>query len=87
MPDEDPAEDHGVLPWALSGRSPEALRAQAEQLRSHLMARTELGTLDVAYSLVATRSALEHRAVVTARTVRNCCAGSRPSRPVRLPRE
>ncbi|WJD95170.1 type I polyketide synthase [Streptomyces antimycoticus] len=65
-PDEDPAEDHGVLPWALSGRSPEALRAQAEQLRSHLMARTELGTLDVAYSLVATRSALEHRAVVTA---------------------
>nr|AUO16400.1 polyketide synthase [Streptomyces sp. IMB7-145] len=66
VPDEDPAEDHGVLPWALSGRSPEALRAQAEQLRSHLMARTELGTLDVAYSLVATRSALEHRAVVTA---------------------
>ncbi|MBU3871538.1 acyltransferase domain-containing protein, partial [Streptomyces sp. 4503] len=64
--DEDPAEDHGVLPWALSARSPEALRAQAEQLRSHLMAHTELGTLDLAYSLVATRSALEHRAVVTA---------------------
>ncbi|WP_143677985.1 type I polyketide synthase, partial [Streptomyces rhizosphaericus] len=64
--DEAPAEDHGVLPWALSARSPEALRAQAERLRSYLMERTELGALDVGYSLVATRSALEHRAVITA---------------------
>ncbi|MFH8808729.1 type I polyketide synthase [Streptomyces hygroscopicus] len=63
--DEAPAEDHGVLPWALSGRSPEALRAQAERLRSRLLERTELGALDVGYSLVATRSVLEHRAVVT----------------------
>ncbi|MBI0292987.1 SDR family NAD(P)-dependent oxidoreductase, partial [Streptomyces sp. PRKS01-29] len=63
--DEAPAEDHGALPWALSGRSPEALRAQAERLRSHLLERTELGALDVGYSLVATRSAFEHRAVVT----------------------
>ncbi|WP_413104902.1 type I polyketide synthase [Streptomyces sp. Inha503] len=65
VPDEDPAEDRGVLAWALSGRSPEALRAQAERLRSRLMERTELGALDVGYSLVATRSVLEHRAVVT----------------------
>ncbi|AGP52561.1 polyketide synthase [Streptomyces rapamycinicus NRRL 5491] len=63
--DEALAADHGVLPWALSGRSPEALGAQAERLRSHLMERTELGALDVGYSLVATRSVLEHRAVVT----------------------
>ncbi|MFD5391753.1 type I polyketide synthase, partial [Streptomyces sp. NPDC127074] len=63
--DEAPAEDHGALPWALSGRSPEALRAQAERLRSHLMERTDLGALDVGYSLVATRSVFEHRAVVT----------------------
>ncbi|UUU25869.1 type I polyketide synthase [Streptomyces sp. DSM 40750] len=62
---EAPAEDLGVLAWALSGRSPEALRAQAERLRSRLTERTELGALDVGYSLVATRSALEHRAVVT----------------------
>ncbi|WP_425274400.1 type I polyketide synthase [Streptomyces zinciresistens] len=60
-----PAEDHGVLAWALSGRSPQALRAQAERLRSRLTERTELGALDVGYSLAATRSALEHRAVVT----------------------
>ncbi|EXU61656.1 polyketide synthase, partial [Streptomyces sp. PRh5] len=64
--DEAPAEDHGVLPWALSARIPEALRAQAERLRSYLMERTELGALDVGYSLAATRSALEHRAVITA---------------------
>ncbi|MBO3679553.1 type I polyketide synthase [Streptomyces sp. NEAU-YJ-81] len=62
---EAPAEDRGVLAWALSGWSPEALRAQAERLRSRLMERTELGALDVGYSLVATRSVLEHRAVVT----------------------
>ncbi|MFI2029954.1 type I polyketide synthase [Streptomyces buecherae] len=60
----DPVEDHGVVPWALSARSAEALRAQAERLRSYLVERAELGALDVGYSLVATRAAHEHRAVI-----------------------
>ncbi len=59
-----PVEDHGIVPWALSARSAEALRAQAERLRSYLVERAELGALDVGHSLVATRAAHEHRAVI-----------------------
>ncbi|WEV24714.1 SDR family NAD(P)-dependent oxidoreductase [Streptomyces sp. 71268] len=59
-----PVEDHGVVPWALSAKSAEALRAQAERLRSYLVERAELGALDVGYSLVATRAVHEHRAVI-----------------------
>ncbi|MFD7505222.1 type I polyketide synthase, partial [Streptomyces sp. NPDC059850] len=53
-----------VVAWPLSAKGEDALRAQAERLRSHLEADTGLGTVDVAYSLATTRSALEHRAVV-----------------------
>ncbi|MFF5587888.1 type I polyketide synthase [Streptomyces hygroscopicus] len=60
-----PAGDPGIVPWALSARSAEALRAQAERLRSYLLDRAEPGALDVGYSLVATRSVHEHRAVVS----------------------
>ncbi|MEV0944253.1 SDR family NAD(P)-dependent oxidoreductase [Micromonospora wenchangensis] len=49
-----------VLPWLLSARSVEALRAQADGV-----AATGAG-LDVAYSLATTRAALERRAVVVA---------------------
>ncbi|WP_420710055.1 beta-ketoacyl synthase N-terminal-like domain-containing protein, partial [Streptomyces sp. NRRL B-1347] len=59
-----PVEDHGIVPWALSARSAEALRAQAERLRSYLVERAELGALDVGYSLAATRAVHEHRAVI-----------------------
>ncbi|WP_217146836.1 acyltransferase domain-containing protein, partial [Streptomyces sp. AC627_RSS907] len=59
-----PADDHGLAPWTLSARSPEALRAQAERLRTHLIDGPEHGVLDIAESLVATRSVFEHRAVL-----------------------
>ncbi|MER7850838.1 type I polyketide synthase, partial [Kitasatospora sp. NPDC096077] len=65
----DPA---GALPWLVSGRTPEALRAQAERLRAFL-APGEAGAdvdaatdADLARALATTRAALEHRAVVTA---------------------
>ncbi|WP_407937972.1 SDR family NAD(P)-dependent oxidoreductase [Micromonospora rifamycinica] len=51
-----------VLPWLLSARSVEALRAQADRI-----AGTN-ADLDVAYSLAVTRAALERRAVVVAAT-------------------
>ncbi|MDT5041152.1 MAG: hypothetical protein QOE51_2137, partial [Actinoplanes sp.] len=51
-----------VLPWLLSGRSPEAVRAQAEQL---LRIDTALRPVDVAFSLATTRSSFEHRAALT----------------------
>ncbi|WP_327585127.1 SDR family NAD(P)-dependent oxidoreductase [Nonomuraea sp. NBC_00507] len=53
-----------VLPWVLSGRSGQALRAQAGRLRSWVETRPELNAVDVGWSLASGRAVLEHRAVV-----------------------
>ncbi|MFF3277346.1 SDR family NAD(P)-dependent oxidoreductase [Streptomyces chrestomyceticus] len=53
-----------VSAWLVSGRSAAGLAAQADRLRDWLTARPELGSTDVAWSLAATRSVFEHRAVV-----------------------
>ncbi|HZN19849.1 MAG TPA: SDR family NAD(P)-dependent oxidoreductase, partial [Micromonosporaceae bacterium] len=58
------ADGGAPLPWVLSARSAEALRAQAAHLLSHVQDHPGLRPMDVAWSLVATRSTLEHRAVV-----------------------
>jgi acyl transferase domain-containing protein/NAD(P)-dependent dehydrogenase (short-subunit alcohol dehydrogenase family)/acyl carrier protein len=58
----------GPLPFILSARSDRALRAQARRLASHLSENPGLEPLDVAYSLVATRAALEQRAVALGET-------------------
>ncbi|MFC3352358.1 type I polyketide synthase, partial [Streptomyces echinoruber] len=61
---------HGdaVLPWPVSARGAGALRAQAARLLDHLTRRPGLAAGDVAHALVTTRSAFEHRAVVTGTT-------------------
>ncbi|MFC0111196.1 type I polyketide synthase [Kibdelosporangium aridum] len=51
-----------VVPWVLSGKTAAALRAQAAALRS--VVDTSADVKDVAFSLVSTRAALDHRAVV-----------------------
>ncbi|WP_438949043.1 type I polyketide synthase, partial [Streptomyces harbinensis] len=50
-----------VIPWVLSAKSPEALRAQAERLAGSV---AEADPVDVGASLVTTRGVLERRAVV-----------------------
>ena len=65
----------GVVPWVVSGRTAEALRAQAGRLAAWAAARPELEPADVGWSLAATRSMLEHRAVVTGRDRRELAAG------------
>ena len=58
-----------AVPFVVSGRTPDALRAQAARLRRHLDARqtADLADLvDTGYSLATTRAALPHRAVVVA---------------------
>ncbi|MFH9418732.1 SDR family NAD(P)-dependent oxidoreductase, partial [Streptomyces rochei] len=55
----------GVVPLVVSGRSPEALRAQAGRLREFLAAGSA-DALDVAFSLATQRSRFDHRAVVVA---------------------
>ncbi|HEX8074681.1 MAG TPA: SDR family NAD(P)-dependent oxidoreductase, partial [Thermoleophilaceae bacterium] len=53
-----------VVPWLVSAKTDEALRAQAERLRSHLEANDQLAPLDVAYTLATGRARLERRAAV-----------------------
>ncbi|MFG2211341.1 type I polyketide synthase, partial [Streptomyces sp. NPDC048638] len=61
-----PVARPGVLPWILSARTGEALRAQAALLGRHVRARADLEPADVAHSLVATRALMEHRGAVVA---------------------
>ncbi|MGX1852356.1 beta-ketoacyl synthase N-terminal-like domain-containing protein, partial [Streptomyces sp. NPDC055299] len=56
--------DQPVVPWAVHGRTPEALRAQAAALATHLDSLPDAAPYDVAHSLLTTRAALEHRAVL-----------------------
>ncbi|MFH8410981.1 type I polyketide synthase [Streptomyces sp. NPDC018019] len=65
-PAPEPAARPGVLPWILSARTGEALRAQAASLGRHVRARADLEPADVAHSLVTTRALMEHRAAVVA---------------------
>ncbi|MEU6236343.1 type I polyketide synthase, partial [Kitasatospora sp. NPDC047058] len=54
----------GAGAWVVSGRSAEALAAQAGRLRAWVAQRPESEPADVARSLATTRSVFEHRAVV-----------------------
>ncbi|WP_432844586.1 SDR family NAD(P)-dependent oxidoreductase [Amycolatopsis sp. CA-161197] len=65
-PDPEPAEvparpAPAAVPWVLSGRTPAALKAQAKRLHG---VAGDADLLDLAHSLVTTRSAFAHRAVV-----------------------
>ncbi|MGW7605661.1 acyltransferase domain-containing protein, partial [Streptomyces antimycoticus] len=59
-----PVAQPSVLPWVLSGKNTDALRAQAGRLLADVEGRPELSLTDLAYSLATTRAALDHRAVV-----------------------
>ncbi|MEU3368508.1 type I polyketide synthase [Streptomyces pseudogriseolus] len=61
---KSPAVTHGLLPWVLSARSRDALRAQAAQLLAHIGQNPDLTPADIGLSLTATRTVFEHRAVV-----------------------
>ncbi|WP_275423841.1 type I polyketide synthase, partial [Virgisporangium ochraceum] len=63
-----------ALPFVLSGRGADALRAQAALLGTHVSA-VDTDPLDLAHTLAATRSNLEHRAVVVAAGVDDLRAG------------
>ncbi|QWF78545.1 type I polyketide synthase [Amycolatopsis sp. CA-230715] len=59
-----PVEAPAVLPWVLSAKTGGALPAQAATLKSYLDTRPDLAPVDVGFSLVSSRAALDHRAVV-----------------------
>ncbi|MGW1507341.1 type I polyketide synthase, partial [Streptomyces mirabilis] len=59
-----PAAGSSVVPWVVSARGAAAVAAQAEQLAQWVRERPDLSPADVGFSLVSSRAALEHRAVV-----------------------
>ncbi|MGR3939683.1 type I polyketide synthase, partial [Streptomyces sp. BRA346] len=61
---ERPSAGLPVVPWVLSGRNPQATRAQAARLAAFLAEGPDRSPADVGLSLATTRAALEHRAVV-----------------------
>ncbi|MET0135974.1 MAG: type I polyketide synthase, partial [Kibdelosporangium sp.] len=63
--DREPADwpARTTLPWLVSARDPQALRAQAQRLLEHIGDETNI---DLSYSLATTRAALPCRAVVLA---------------------
>ncbi|MEV4753125.1 SDR family NAD(P)-dependent oxidoreductase, partial [Streptosporangium sp. NPDC049248] len=56
----------GVVPLLLSGKTSDALRAQAARLLSRIQDDPDASPVDIGFSLATTRSAFEHRAVVLA---------------------
>ncbi|KOV10754.1 hypothetical protein ADK60_37065 [Streptomyces sp. XY431] len=60
----DPNATRPSVAWVLSGRSEQALRAQAARLRTHVEEHPALRPADVAWSLAVDRTAFEHRAAV-----------------------
>ncbi|WP_432758688.1 beta-ketoacyl synthase N-terminal-like domain-containing protein [Streptomyces lydicamycinicus] len=63
-PPVDDAVADGPLPWVLSGKTPQALAAQAARLAEHLTTVPDPAPGDLAWSLLTSRSAFEHRAAV-----------------------
>ncbi|WP_199748180.1 type I polyketide synthase [Actinomadura sp. WAC 06369] len=58
-----PVLSGGPVAWPVTARGAAALAAQASRLREFALARPDLPTRDVAWSLATTRPAFEHRAV------------------------
>ncbi|MER5642628.1 type I polyketide synthase, partial [Kitasatospora sp. NPDC002227] len=63
-----PARELPTQLWPLAGRTAPALREQAGRLAALLAEQPELAPLDLGYSLATSRSAFEHRAVLTGAT-------------------
>ena len=62
----EPTVSSAVLPLTISGKSANALKAQAIKLLSHVDRNPGFDLLDLGFSLATTRSALDHRAVIVA---------------------
>ncbi|WP_241839823.1 type I polyketide synthase, partial [Streptomyces sp. CB02058] len=73
----EPVVDGPVVPWVVSGRSPEALRDQAARLLERVVDGPEVRPVDVGFSLVTSRAVFEHRAAVVGGTREQLVEGLR----------
>ncbi|MGW6797905.1 type I polyketide synthase, partial [Streptomyces sp. NPDC055039] len=62
---EAPVRAAGTLPVLLSGKSENALRAQARRLHARVTERPDAPLTDLAFSLATTRAVFDHRAALT----------------------
>ncbi|MFE9883330.1 SDR family NAD(P)-dependent oxidoreductase, partial [Streptomyces sp. NPDC005784] len=62
----EPGREPDGLPWLLSAKTPDALSAQAQRLRAHVIAHPELSLTDIGFALTTSRTLLDRRAVVVA---------------------
>ncbi len=62
-PQRDEEARPPAIPWAISAKTPEALRDYAGKLAAHAE-KTDQDPVDVAHTLLASRASLSHRAVV-----------------------
>ncbi|WP_052408281.1 type I polyketide synthase [Allokutzneria albata] len=65
-PVASPAKSVPDIPWVVSGKTPDALRAQAARLRIWIEENPDADLVDAGFSLATGRAALEHRAAVVA---------------------
>ncbi|MEH1017261.1 SDR family NAD(P)-dependent oxidoreductase [Micromonospora sp. CPCC 206060] len=82
---ETPAEEvpsGRVVPWVLSAKTADGVRAQATKLREFIVSESGLSARDVAWSLLNTRSTFEYRAVVAGRELTELSAGLADVSPV-----
>ncbi|WP_405624362.1 type I polyketide synthase [Streptomyces sp. NBC_00076] len=77
----EPTTTRGLVPLVLSGRTAEAVSAQARRLADHLELHRELSLTDAAYSLATARARFDHRAVVVAGSVEEAREGLASVRP------
>nr|WLE93514.1 PKS T1(KS-AT-KR-KS-AT-DH-ER-KR-KS-AT-DH-KR) [Streptomyces sp.] len=63
----EPGRELSVVPWVFSAATPEAVREQARKLAASVRADEGVSTVDVAFSLATTRSALARRISVAGR--------------------
>ncbi|MFC6576171.1 acyltransferase domain-containing protein [Planomonospora parontospora] len=82
---ERPEAGPGRVPLVLSAATAKGLFEQAGRLAEHLAAGAEPGLADVGLSLVTTRAALEHRAVLAAADRQGALAGLRELADGRVP--
>ncbi|MET8978876.1 beta-ketoacyl synthase N-terminal-like domain-containing protein [Streptomyces sp. NPDC004539] len=66
-PEEREPTDFGFVPWIVTGKTAQALRAQTDRLRAYTTAHPDIPVAEIAHTLAVGRTHLEHRAVYLGR--------------------